>query len=243
MLKVIVPSRGRPEAALQLINAVADTRQIHSTGLVFSVDDDDPNLDLYREVCGTRPDVAQIDVVKATGWMVGALNQTAYAIAANPQVTEIGFMGDDHRPRTRGWDASYLSALTEMGAGIVYGDDLLQHDFVPTQCAMSASIIRTLGWMAHPTLKHMYVDTFWRDIGTVAGRLRYLPDVVVEHLHYINNKAVEDEGYKRVNAASVFTADEQAFRNLHASGQIKMAGRVINQLALAALSRTDRRRL
>lgn len=231
MLKIIVPSRGRPEAALQLINAVADTRQIRTTSLVFSVDDDDSHLDLYRDVCKTRPDIAQIDVVRANGWMVGALNQTARRVVTDQQVTAVGFFGDDHRPRTPGWDASYLGALTELGAGIVYGNDLLQFDFVPTQCAISASIIRTLGWMAHPSLKHMYVDTLWKDMGNVAGKLQYLPDVIVEHLHYINGKAVEDDGYQRVNAKAVFEEDERAFRGLHASGVIRNAGNTIRRLA------------
>lgn len=233
MLTVIVPTRGRPEAASQLVNSVIDTRQIHNTNVVLAVDDNDPTLDLYREVANTRPDVARVEVVTG-GWMVAALNEAALRVVADSAVTAIGFFGDDHRPRTPGWDAAYLGALAELGAGVVYGDDLLQHEFVPTQCAMSASIIRTLGWMAHPSLKHMYVDTLWRDMANVANRRRYLPDVIVEHLHYLNGKAAEDDGYKRVNAAEVFSADEQAFRALHSSGQIRRAGSVIVQLARAA---------
>lgn len=233
MLTVIVPTRGRPESALQVVNAVVDTRQIHDTNVVLAVDDNDPMLDLYREVADTRSDAARVEVVTG-GWMVAALNEAAIRVVSDSEVTAVGFLGDDHRPRTRGWDAAYLGALAELGAGVVYGDDLLQHEFVPTQCAMSASIIRALGWMAHPSLKHMYVDTLWRDMANVANRRRYLPDVVVEHLHYINGKATEDDGYRRVNAAEVFSADEQAFRALHASGQVRRAGAVIAQLARAA---------
>ena len=233
MLTVIVPTRSRPEAALQVVNAVVDTRQIHDTNVVLAVDSDDPMLDLYRQVAGTRPDVARVEEVVG-GWMVAALNEAAMRVVADTTVTAVGFLGDDHRPRTPGWDASYLSALAELGAGIVYGNDLLQYEFVPTQCAISASIIRALGWMAHPSLKHMYVDTLWRDMANVAGRRRYLPDVIVEHLHYINGKSVEDDGYKRVNADEVFSADERAFTALHASGQVRRAGAVIAQLAREA---------
>jgi hypothetical protein len=235
MLTVIVPSRGRPEAALELVNAVVDTRQVSTTNMVLAVDADDPMLDLYQDVAGTRSDAARVEVVRG-GWMVAALNEAAARVAADSSVTAIGFLGDDHRPRTPGWDASYLSALNEIGAGIVYGNDLLQYDFVPTQCAMSASIVRALGWMAHPSLKHMYVDTLWRDMANVARRLRYLPDVIVEHMHYLNGKSVQDDGYKRVNAAEVFSADEQAFQRLHASGQVKLAGAVIDYLARTALA-------
>lgn len=233
MLTVIVPSRGRPESALQLVNSIVDTRQISTTTMVLAVDRDDPMLDLYQQVAATRPDAARVEVVTG-GWMVAALNEAAMRIVADPAVTAVGFLGDDHRPRTPGWDAAYLSALAELGAGIVYGDDLLQHEFVPTQCAMSASVVRALGWMAHPTLKHMYVDTLWRDMFNVAGRRRYLPDVIVEHLHYLNGKSPEDEHYKRVNAPEVFSSDEHAFRALHSSGQVRCAGVMIAQLARQA---------
>lgn len=236
MLTVIVPTRSRPEAALQVVNAVVDTRQIHDTNVVLAVDSDDPMLDLYREVAGTRPDMTRVEVVRG-GWMVAALNEAAMRVVADSEVTAVGFLGDDHRPRTRGWDAAYLSALHELGAGIVYGDDLLQHEFVPTQCAMSASIVRALGWMSPSELKHMYVDTFWKDVGNVARKLRYLPDVVVEHLHYLNGKATEDDGYRRVNAREVFDADERVFRALHASGVVRRTGDVIRRLADNELAR------
>jgi len=232
MLTVIVPTRGRPAAALELLNSIVDTRRVATTTLVLAVDESDPELGVYQEVAKTRPDVARVEVVIG-GWMVAALNEAATRVVEDPEVSAISFLGDDHRPRTVGWDAAYLSALRELGAGVVYGDDLLQHDFVPTQCAMSASIIRELKWMAHPSLRHMYVDTLWRDMANEARKLRYLPDIIVEHLHYINGKATEDEGYQRVNAPEVFSRDEEAFRALHASGEVRRAGDIIAYLARA----------
>lgn len=231
MLTVIVPSRGRPEAALRLVNAVADTRQIHNTRLVFAVDHSDDMAPMYKEVAATRPDVAHVEMVQG-GWMVAALNEAALRIVSSRLVEAVGFFGDDHLPRTHGWDAAYLTALRKMGAGIVYGDDLLQHEFVPTQCAMSADIIRRLGWMAHPSLRHMYVDTLWRDMARPVGKLQYLPDVVIEHLHYLNNKAAMDPGYERVNAPEIFKIDEEAFRQLHATGVVRSASEVIHQLSM-----------
>jgi len=230
MLTAIVPTRGRPDAALDLINAVVDTRQIHTTVVVLAVDIDDPMIDLYHEVAGIRPDVSRVEVVQG-GWMVAALNEAALRVVENPAVTAVGFLGDDHRPRTHGWDAAYLTALRQMGAGIVYGNDLLQFDFVPTQCAMSADIVRRLGWMCHPSLRHMYVDTLWRDMARPVGKLRYLPDIVVEHMHYLNGKAAMDIGYERVNDPKVYEVDEVAFRQLHATGVVRAVSEVIFQLA------------
>ena len=123
----------------------------------------------------------------------------------------IGFMGDDHRPRTVGWDTAYLEALRELGSGIVYGNDLLQGERIPTQVAMTTDIVRELGFMAPPVLKHLYVDNFWRDLGTAAGCLRYLSNVVVEHMHPIAGKAPWDDGYARVNAPTMYSGDANAY--------------------------------
>jgi hypothetical protein len=209
-LVVIVPTRGRPEAARELAAAFAETCTA-DTQLVFAVDDNDGSLSAYSSaMCDGYGAVAEIGQPKN---MVHALNWAALGVVQlhRPPPFAVGFMGDDHRPRTNGWDSRYLEALKELGTGIVYGDDLLQSRILPTQCAMTADIVRALGFMAPPSLHHMYVDNFWRDLGQQAGCLKYLPDVVVEHLHPVANKADWDDGYKRVNAPSVFARDEQAY--------------------------------
>lgn len=225
-LVVIVPSRGRPEAARELADAFMETCTA-DTELVFAVDDNDPTLPRYSELA-VVPRGIPGSPTGSLGWprlstcvvpnptnMVHALNHAAvgYLKSIHPTPFAVGFMGDDHRPRSRGWDAAYLAGLRELGTGIVYGDDLLQSRNLPTQCAMTADIIQTLGYMAPASLRHMYVDNFWLQLGRFADCIRYLPDVVVEHLHPVAGKAEWDEGYMRVNDPSVFAGDEAAFRD------------------------------
>lgn len=211
MLVMIVPSRGRPHAVADLSAAFTGTVQADGTRLVLAVDLDDPDLDRYRQAVADAADGRITVAAVAGGRMSAALNETAVAVAADPAVEAVGFMGDDHRPRTPGWDVAYLAALRELRAGIVYGDDGLQHEALPTQCAMSASIVRTLGWMCPPVLRHLWIDNFWLDLGTRAGCLRYLPDVLVEHMHPYVGKAEMDEGYVRVNALEMIDADRGAY--------------------------------
>lgn len=147
--------------------------------------------------------------------MVEALNRVANA---GFKAFAHAFMGDDHLPRTVGWDEAYLDALHELGTGIVYGDDLLQGRALPTQCAMTSDIIRALGYMAPPTLTHLFVDNFWLSLGNEAGCLRYLPEVIVEHRHPAAGKAALDEGYERVNSVAMQTRDEAAWNAYVDSG-------------------------
>lgn len=222
-LIVIVPSRGRPEAARALIQAFKETCTA-DTFLMFTIDDDDPALQEYRRVLDEAQAAGQEAgmATAAAQDMVQSLNSGAVMLVdefTKKPPFAIGFMGDDHRPRTVGWDSAYLDALRELGTGIVYGDDLLQGENLPTQCAMTADIIRELGYMAPLTLRHMYVDNFWLDLGRQADCLYYLPDVVIEHMHPIAGKAEWDEGHKRVNAREIYDADAQAYAEYHRSGQ------------------------
>lgn len=206
-LVVIVPSRGRPEAAAALAQHFKNTCTA-DTLLVFALDEDDPDRCAYVEaLLLSGPNC--LHLVRPTATMVQALNSAASSYAKI--VPALGFMGDDHCPRTYGWDTAYLEALRELGTGIVYGNDLLQGHRLPTQCAMTSDIVRALGYMSPPELRHMYVDNFWRDLGKAADCLRYLPDAIVEHRHPLAGKAQMDEGYERVNHPDVYAADERVY--------------------------------
>lgn len=207
-LVVIVPSRGRPHAAIELAEAFSDTGS--TARLVFAVDDDDPTRSQYLQALdgyGTTT----VHYGPAPSNMVKALNAAA-ALHAN-ETFALGFMGDDHRPRTPEWDRLYVEALRELATGIVYGNDLLQGERIPTQVAMTADIVRAVGHMAPPPLTHLFVDNYWRDLGEAAGCLRYLPDVVVEHMHPIAGKADWDEGHVRVNQQAMYQRDGSVYRS------------------------------
>jgi hypothetical protein len=213
-LAVIVPSRNRPRAVQDLAEAFAATCSAW-TSLIFVVDDDDPDLDAYREaVAAAYPTYAalQLLVQGRGGNMITGCNQGA-ARAMEIGAGAIGFMGDDHRPRTRGWDRAYLDAL-KAKPGIVYGDDLLQGEYLPTQFAVSARIVEALGFLAPPTLIHLYLDDYWIRMGRLCECITYLPDVVVEHMHFSVGKSLLDKGYIRVNTEAVNDNDRNAL-NAH----------------------------
>lgn len=205
-LIVIVPSRGRPAAARALVETFRNTCSAN-VFLAFAVDQDDPERVEYETVGDGKTSGVLFTPSQNMGEALNAvallfLSQEPFAIA---------FMGDDHCPRTYGWDTEYLKALRELGTGIVYGNDLLQGENLPTQVAMTSDIIRALGYMAPPALVHLYLDNFWKVLGNGAECLRYLPDVIVEHRHPLVGKAEWDEGYQRVNAPAVYEHDKTVF--------------------------------
>lgn len=225
-LWVVVPSRGRPESVLPLSQSFYDTCTNRGTTLWFVVDEDDPELPDYRAAVSTwwvrgagfRLRIYILEV--PGGSMVQALNEGVqtllepeYPEEDTPEPpTAIAFMGDDHRPRTVGWDVSYLEALRQLGGtGIVYGNDLLQGEAIPTQVAMSTDIPKKLGYFAPPHFQHLCIDLVWKDWGQGIERIKYLPEVIVEHLHPAAGKGKLDAGYLRVNSSEVQSKDAETY--------------------------------
>lgn len=204
-LLVIVPTRGRPQNAARLAKAFEETESLNAE-LVFVADHDDPELPAYHLAA---PRLLVYTGQTGTG-MVASLNWAASLYA--DVYDYLGFMGDDHLPRTRGWDAHVLGALDAMEPRVAYGDDLLQGGALPTAAFLPSRLVRALGYMAPPALRHLYVDNFWLELGQHLGGLRYLPQVVIEHVHPAAGKTPMDERYQAVNSTEADMLDRQAWR-------------------------------
>jgi hypothetical protein len=207
---VLCPSRGRPDAAWAVKESLEATRQDPATRLVFILDEDDATLADYmrprngRELMIRRP--------RHEGGMVNALNAAALDLLVEwPHERVVGFVGDDHRFRTPGWDEVFNRSLEER-PGFVYGNDLFwRNGEIPTQIFISTEIVRALGWMALPACRHLYVDNAWMELGRETGSIRYYDDVVIEHMHPAAGKAAWDEGHLRVNSEAMYNSDAAAF--------------------------------
>lgn len=207
-LVVLVPSRNRPQSISELIKSFDETET--ESDLIVVLDDDEPQMDAYLDLG------CDIFIVEKQGrGMAKPLN-----FAANhfrDKYRHFAFLGDDHRPRTKNWDTIFINTLDELETGLVYGNDLLQGENLPTAIAMTGNIVHALGGMVPQGMIHLYLDNFWMTLGKHLGALRYLPDVILEHLHPIAGKAEWDEGYRAVNAEEVYSADKKALDDYLAS--------------------------
>lgn len=209
-LAIIIPSTGRAEQCARLVDRIYATtaRPPHVT---ISIEPDDvkpyaraltPSSEqrqrLYAEhgslVGLTWDQTGMAEFV--TGSHVAAINRAASAPTEDPDVRMIIKLDDDHWPLTRHWDQDYLNALDQLGGtGVVYGNDLLQGERLPTVPGLSTNIVLELGWYAPPQLEHWHCDDFWRELGARAGRLKYLPETIIEHRHPQAGKAQRDAIY------------------------------------------------
>lgn len=205
---VIVPSRGRPHKMKELIEAFERNRT--DAELVVAIDHDDPTRYDYHTAFKYSPTWAGLTETSYDGEtsMIKTLNHVAVTLASQLPDEVIGFMGDDHRPRTYAWDA-FLTTMAK--DGIAYANDTVQGPNLPTQVFMPARFVNALGHMAPSVLFHLYADNYWKTLGERAMCLSYLHEVVIEHLHPTAGKAEWDDGYVRVNAGAVYQRDHDAY--------------------------------
>ncbi|MGW7053119.1 hypothetical protein [Streptomyces sp. NPDC054887] len=216
-LLVIIPTRGRPDSIPAIVQAWDDTGA--TADLLFAVDTDDPELKGYKaQAAKLKSDQRVRFTYGKRRRLVGTLNQQAVKAAKSYRF--LAFMGDDHRPRSVGWDARIRECLSG-GPGIVYGNDLLQGEKMATAVAMTSDIVATLGYMAPPVMVHLCVDLVWVDWGKGMKRITYLPDMVIEHLHPANGKAPNDAGYEEVNSSEMVTADSAAYYEYRDGGGLE----------------------
>jgi len=200
---VVVPSRGRPENAERLAQAFKDTGA--EADLYIVIDNDDPKWNEYAK----SENYKKLPADNKTGGCAKSLNTGAVLlldITKYPLYDYFVFMGDDHLPRTPGWDKAFIQALGS-NTGIVYGDDLLQGANLPTAYGMTRDLVNELRGMTFPGCVHLFFDNFVKQLGLDLEYLKYLPEVIIEHMHPVAGKAEMDEGYERVNQPKWYEKD------------------------------------
>jgi hypothetical protein len=208
-LTILVPTRGRPQNLTRLWQAFLDTCECE-TRLVAIVDRDDPELRAYQAIYRQLEDEPMFRMGIGPRLRLGpTLNVAAPKWAARSDA--VGFMGDDHLPRTAGWDGRYLDELKRLGTGLVYGNDRIQQAALPTQVAMTSDIILATGHMVPAGALHLWLDNAWLALGRALDAITYLPDVIVEHLHPIAGRAQWDAGYAEANTDARSDADRAVF--------------------------------
>lgn len=216
-LAVIVPTRGRPENAARLETAFRETDTLNAVP-VFVADRDDPKLPGYQQALDEGR-IRRLMIYADTAGGSGLCYPLNYAARRYADVYDyVGFMGDDHLPRTVGWEDKILDALDSLEPRVVYGNDLLQGEALPTAVFMQSRMVRAMGVMAPQMMRHLYLDNFWKELGERLNGLVYLPDVVIEHLHPAAGKAPMDDRYAAVNAPEADQRDREAWLAYRSSG-------------------------
>ncbi len=205
---VLTPSRGRPARFERMATAAVELSDL-AAEILLGLDNDDP----YKH-----------DYINANKWdfyypapRMSLSEWTNYLaqIALNRDFPPgyLVSMGDDHLVQTDRWHIELKRAILDLdGPGFAYGDDLMNGSGLCTSWMADARVVKALGWMMLPNCEHMFVDNAIMELGEATGRIAYVPNVIIEHLHPNADKAKIDDTYRSTNNEEQYERDLKAFR-------------------------------
>lgn len=195
-LGILMPTRGRPANLHRFLEATAMTAV--DWHLYLRLDYDDHEVAAYDDVLESFS-AYKNKITVVHGERVGfgpSLNELAHRAELHG-VSHIGMFGDDVVPVTHGWDANLVEALAD-DLGVAYGDDGLRDKHapdLPTHYVTQTEVYRRLGYLAPPTMRHLFLDNVARDIGRYLKNFVYVP-VKIQHLHpWAEGEQIHDKTY------------------------------------------------
>jgi glycosyltransferase involved in cell wall biosynthesis len=198
LISLLMPTRGRPALVRRfLASVVQHTHDLDGIELVLYVDEDDPES---HDVGDDRVPVRRIIGPVAT---MGEYNAACLEQASGSIIV---LANDDVVIQSPGWDERIRAVDRDYPDGIylAYPNDLLKRRRVATFPVLSRRACEVLG-EPYPRqyrgalIDYHLLDVFKRLEKSGLDRIRYMDDVVFEHMHHRTGKAPFDDTYGRRN--------------------------------------------
>lgn len=109
---------------------------------------------------------------------------------------------DDLIFRSKDWDEKIINIFNQYEDKIVlvHANDLIQGIRITTVPFLHRRWVETLGYFLPPYFSCDRADVWLTEISKALNRRIYLPDMVIEHMHYSIGKAKYDETYAKGRA-------------------------------------------
>src|SRR5690606_20587427 len=185
----LLPSKGRRKLCQEALDACSDSGMT-SLGVLFV----DTTVDEYAGI--RLPPNWTVHYCPEGGSLTASMQ---WAFKEYPSERHYGWLADDVRPRTQGWDKLLEEAAGDWDFACANdlwlgGGTLIQQgrDMTSGLC-WGGELVRAVGWWGFPEVIQAGIDTAWVRIIAALGSYRYLPDVIVEHLNWRTGKRDKDD--------------------------------------------------
>ena len=193
MISILMPTRKRVEWFTRAINSIRDTAA-NDVEIVVWIDDDD---------MASVKKAYELGVKYIVRPRIHNVSDTWNKLAEIATGDILGQSSDDFVFRSKGWDieieAAYASCSDKIlmvhgTDGGVHAGNFSVHTFI------SRRWIEVVGRCHPPYFPADLADTWLNDIANYIGRRKYLPNVVIEHMHSSLGKAISDDTHKEGRA-------------------------------------------
>ena len=190
LISILVPTRKRPLNVIRLVDSALQTASEPSKiEFLFYVDEDDSTF---------KFDFKENTKVKVVAGPRTWISLTYNVLYTHSSGEILMYGADDIVFNTVGWDKSIRDTFDNMSDKIclVYANDgvdqsqsIARHGFIHRRWF-------NITGTAFPSMRNVPIDLWCTEIAKKINRLRYLEDVVIEHVHFRQGKkALVDQTY------------------------------------------------
>lgn len=198
-VSILLSSRGRPKR----FSTCAGSARKRASGpveIVAYLDEDDPELAQYQ-LDGITPIIGpSVNVGKR-----------CRAMAEKAKYDFFYLCGDDAVFITQGWDVLLKEKLHEDGIGIVFSLDGWKNS--PGHCMFTRKLTSLVDVFPDEFIQ-FGLDTYLADMVREVKRYDRVDSVMIEHHHYRNGKAEQDETYRMHRDSLAPQTDHAMLTNL-----------------------------
>lgn len=189
----LTPTRARPHRFHKMLESYFQTKRSETNDFVCYVDDDDPEIYAYEQI------FKKYKIDHIIGERLGCVRTDNKLVELYNDYDYYFPVGDDSVFRTEGWDIELVKTIKEKGNGwgVANANDLIWgvETELLTAPMISGNLIRALGYMIPPALKHMSGDSAMYALMKGIDRIFHRPDIIIEHEHYCVGKSPLDNTY------------------------------------------------
>jgi hypothetical protein len=187
-ISICLPSKGRESRLNQMITSAVKTAKSPSN-IEFCIYLDES--DLFTPI---NPDNSVIKVFRGPKLSTSTMTNFMYSQSTGDIVM---YAADDIIFRTSAWDSivvNYFDSYPELG--LLYGDDLSPNSRrIATHGFLRRSVCQELNYLLPPYFESEFCDTWLTRIFRKSGKIKYIHELVIEHMHPNWGKAYVDETY------------------------------------------------
>jgi hypothetical protein len=215
---ILVPTRNRLNLQLTLISSIITMADdINNINLYLGLDDDDPTRDITIKIAKAIPFV-KIIPIHNNGKFEG-INKIWNTLAANCDDELFGYIGDDMIMRTQGFDTKIIQEFSgdKLPADkikMVHTWDGYQGEKLSVNAFVHRKYYEVMGYFCRSEFLINYSDNWMMQMFKAFNRKTYLPDVFIEHNHFVFGRRPIDDTAKRMLSDNHDRASDQMWAKL-----------------------------
>ena len=201
VISILCPTRGRPEGLARLLDSlIKNTVYPERVELLCYLDDNDSRLPAYSVLLNNETgDYSKFKMVTTIVAPPIGIFRAWNELARISTGDMLIMAADDQTYNTSGWDRRLDEerAVCPDELFCMWFNDGYWGERLCTFPIVSRHWCKLLGYFVPPFFERLYGDLWIMDIAMRIGRLRYIPDVLTEHLHWSYGKAPIDATYEQ----------------------------------------------